>query len=181
MTVSVWFRGVFAFRPRPEATGNDAVHVGRLDLADKASIAAFTSTWTGPLHILVNNAGVMVLPTLERTPDGWELQFPANQRQGLLRAGRDEDARRRREHRRLQRRHRRRPLASGLVIGTGLGLAGTAWIGAAFGVARLGSVLLDRHLTRRHEAGPWRLTEFLTEIPEPRPGRRGNRARSSRV
>ncbi|MFE2067432.1 SDR family NAD(P)-dependent oxidoreductase [Streptomyces sp. NPDC059467] len=61
-----------------KATGNDAVHVGRLDLADKESIAAFTSTWTGPLHILVNNAGVMALPTLERTPDGWELQFASN-------------------------------------------------------------------------------------------------------
>ncbi|WP_405827957.1 Cmx/CmrA family chloramphenicol efflux MFS transporter [Streptomyces sp. NBC_01176] len=45
------------------------------------------------------------------------------------------------------------PLASGLVINTGLGLAGTAWIGAAFGVAHMGSVLLDRHLTRRHAAG----------------------------
>ncbi|MEU5109174.1 hypothetical protein AB0H07_44195, partial [Streptomyces sp. NPDC021354] len=45
------------------------------------------------------------------------------------------------------------PLASGLVINTGLGLAGTAWIGAAFAVAHVGSVLLDRHLTRRHEAG----------------------------
>lgn len=45
------------------------------------------------------------------------------------------------------------PLTSGLVINTGLGLAGTAWIGAAFGVAHMGSVLLDRHLTRRHEAG----------------------------
>jgi DHA1 family chloramphenicol resistance protein-like MFS transporter len=39
------------------------------------------------------------------------------------------------------------------VINTGLGLAGTAWIGAAFGVAHMASVLLDRHLTRRHEAG----------------------------
>lgn len=61
-----------------EATGNDAVHVGRVDLTDKESIAAFTSAWTGPLHILVNNAGVMQLPTLDRTPDGWELQFAAN-------------------------------------------------------------------------------------------------------
>ncbi|MFE2835688.1 SDR family NAD(P)-dependent oxidoreductase [Streptomyces mirabilis] len=61
-----------------KATGNDAVHVGRLDLADQASIAAFTNAWTGPLHILVNNAGVMALPTLERTPDGWELQFASN-------------------------------------------------------------------------------------------------------
>lgn len=61
-----------------EATGNDAVHVGRVDLTDKALIAAFTSAWTGPLHILVNNAGVMQLPTLDHTPDGWELQFASN-------------------------------------------------------------------------------------------------------
>ncbi|MFF7469068.1 SDR family NAD(P)-dependent oxidoreductase [Streptomyces sp. NPDC008092] len=61
-----------------KATGNDAVDVGRLDLADQASIAAFTSAWSGPLHILVNNAGVMALPTLERTPAGWEMQFASN-------------------------------------------------------------------------------------------------------
>jgi DHA1 family chloramphenicol resistance protein-like MFS transporter len=55
------------------------------------------------------------------------------------------------------------PLVSGLVIGTRLGLAGTAWIGAAFAVAHMGSVLLDRHLTRRHEAG----TAALTAASEP--------------
>ncbi|MEV6537305.1 hypothetical protein AB0M86_48650 [Streptomyces sp. NPDC051639] len=33
-----------------KAAGNDAVHVGPLDLADQASIAAFTNAWTGPLH-----------------------------------------------------------------------------------------------------------------------------------
>ncbi|MGW3644315.1 SDR family NAD(P)-dependent oxidoreductase [Streptomyces sp. NPDC005143] len=61
-----------------KATGKDDLRVGRLDLADKASITAFASAWTGPLHILVNNAGVMALPALERTPDGWELQFASN-------------------------------------------------------------------------------------------------------
>ena len=34
--------------------------------------------WEGPLHILVNNAGIMALPTLERTPEGWEMQFATN-------------------------------------------------------------------------------------------------------
>ncbi|MET7894498.1 hypothetical protein ACFYRG_38205 [Streptomyces mirabilis] len=43
------------------------------------------------------------------------------------------------------------PIISGLVINTGLGLAGTAWIGAAFAVTAMGSTLLDRHLTRRHQ------------------------------
>jgi NAD(P)-dependent dehydrogenase (short-subunit alcohol dehydrogenase family) len=60
------------------ATGNDSVHVRPLDLADPASVVAFARTWTGPLHILVNNAGVMALPELELTPDGWELQFATN-------------------------------------------------------------------------------------------------------
>ena len=60
------------------ATGNDSVDVRPLDLADPASVAAFAGTWAGPLHILVNNAGVMALPALELTPDGWELQFATN-------------------------------------------------------------------------------------------------------
>jgi NAD(P)-dependent dehydrogenase (short-subunit alcohol dehydrogenase family) len=61
-----------------ESTGNDAVHVGRLDLADPASVAAFVAAWDGPLDILVNNAGVMALPELRLTPGGWELQFATN-------------------------------------------------------------------------------------------------------
>ena len=58
-------------------TGNKQVHVARLDLADQASVRAFLATWDGPLHILVNNAGVMAAP-LTRTPEGWELQFATN-------------------------------------------------------------------------------------------------------
>ena len=59
------------------STGNERVRVGRLDLADRASIARFVSDWNGPLHILVNNAGG-ILPTLERTAEGWEKQFAQN-------------------------------------------------------------------------------------------------------
>jgi NAD(P)-dependent dehydrogenase (short-subunit alcohol dehydrogenase family) len=59
-------------------TGNTAVRVGRLDLADQASVAAFVADWSGPLHLLVNNAGVMALPELELTPEGWEMQFATN-------------------------------------------------------------------------------------------------------
>jgi NAD(P)-dependent dehydrogenase (short-subunit alcohol dehydrogenase family) len=58
------------------ATGN-AVRVGRLDLADQASVAAFVANWSGPLSLLINNAGVM-LPELQRTPEGWEMQFATN-------------------------------------------------------------------------------------------------------
>jgi NAD(P)-dependent dehydrogenase (short-subunit alcohol dehydrogenase family) len=60
------------------ATGNEAVGVGRIELADPASVAAFVAAWDGPLHILVNNAGVMALPERELTPEGWEMQFATN-------------------------------------------------------------------------------------------------------
>ena len=58
-------------------TGNKQVHVAPLDLADQGSVASFVAAWDGPLHILVNNAGVMASP-LMRTPEGWEMQFATN-------------------------------------------------------------------------------------------------------
>jgi NAD(P)-dependent dehydrogenase (short-subunit alcohol dehydrogenase family) len=58
-------------------TGNAALRVERLDLADRASIAAFARRWQGPLHVLVNNAGVMATPE-QHTADGYELQFATN-------------------------------------------------------------------------------------------------------
>jgi NAD(P)-dependent dehydrogenase (short-subunit alcohol dehydrogenase family) len=59
------------------STGNTAVHVGLLDLTDRGSIKEFAESWWGPLHILVNNAGVMACPEAH-TADGWELQFATN-------------------------------------------------------------------------------------------------------
>jgi NAD(P)-dependent dehydrogenase (short-subunit alcohol dehydrogenase family) len=58
-------------------TGNQDIGVAALDLTDRASIAAFIAGWDGPLHVLVNNAGVMATPE-QRTRDGWELQFATN-------------------------------------------------------------------------------------------------------
>jgi NAD(P)-dependent dehydrogenase (short-subunit alcohol dehydrogenase family) len=60
--------------------GPDAgrLEVAHLDLADLSTVRAFTSAWSGPLHILVNNAGVMALPTLTRSVEGWEAQFATN-------------------------------------------------------------------------------------------------------
>jgi NAD(P)-dependent dehydrogenase (short-subunit alcohol dehydrogenase family) len=58
-------------------TGNKQVLVAPLDLADRASVGSFTAAWDGPLHILVNNAGIMASP-LMRTPEGWEMQFATN-------------------------------------------------------------------------------------------------------
>ncbi|MEU3245753.1 MULTISPECIES: SDR family NAD(P)-dependent oxidoreductase [unclassified Streptomyces] len=59
-------------------TGNDAVRVGRLDVADLDSVNAFTASWRGALHILVNNAGIMMPPELERGIRGHEQQFATN-------------------------------------------------------------------------------------------------------
>lgn len=61
-----------------EATGNRNLNVAKLDLASRASIAAFAAGWKGALNILVNNAGIMALPEIERTPEGWEMQFAVN-------------------------------------------------------------------------------------------------------
>jgi NAD(P)-dependent dehydrogenase (short-subunit alcohol dehydrogenase family) len=59
-------------------TGNKNVFVAPLELTDRASVDAFVKVWQGPLHILINNAGIMALPDLHRTPEGWELQFATN-------------------------------------------------------------------------------------------------------
>jgi NAD(P)-dependent dehydrogenase (short-subunit alcohol dehydrogenase family) len=58
--------------------GAAAPQVDQLDLADPGSVTSFVRAWSGPLHILVNNAGVMALPHLTRTPAGYEMQFATN-------------------------------------------------------------------------------------------------------
>ena len=59
-------------------TGSAAVHVAELDLADPRSVAAFVAGWSEPLDLLINNAGVMAVPDLRLTPEGWELHFATN-------------------------------------------------------------------------------------------------------
>jgi NAD(P)-dependent dehydrogenase (short-subunit alcohol dehydrogenase family) len=54
------------------------LRVAHLDLADLSTVREFASAWSGPLHILVNNAGVMAPSTLTRSPQGWETQFAIN-------------------------------------------------------------------------------------------------------
>jgi NAD(P)-dependent dehydrogenase (short-subunit alcohol dehydrogenase family) len=58
-------------------TRNARVVAARLDLSNRASVASFARAWDGPLHILVNNAGVMASPEMH-TAEGWELQFATN-------------------------------------------------------------------------------------------------------
>jgi NAD(P)-dependent dehydrogenase (short-subunit alcohol dehydrogenase family) len=72
------------FAVRDEKRGRDAAasvtgstEIRHLDLADLQSVRTFAEMWKDDVHILINNAGVMV-PPLGRTADGFELQFGIN-------------------------------------------------------------------------------------------------------
>ncbi|KAL7992350.1 hypothetical protein Chor_016606 [Crotalus horridus] len=61
-------------------TGNQGVIAKKLDLADTKSIREFASNFLKEekeLHILVNNAGVMMCP-YSKTADGFEMHFGVN-------------------------------------------------------------------------------------------------------
>lgn len=60
------------------ACGDGLVKVGVLDLADQASVQAFIAAWQGPLHMLINNGGVMAIPERSLTAEGWEMQLATN-------------------------------------------------------------------------------------------------------
>ncbi|HMF53746.1 MAG TPA: oxidoreductase [Edaphobacter sp.] len=67
-------------RLREEAPGVHA-EVAQLDLASLASVRKFAAQELGrrrPLHVLINNAGVMALPQRTLTADGFEMQFGTN-------------------------------------------------------------------------------------------------------
>lgn len=51
--------------------------VRRLDLADLTSVRAFAATWTEPVDVMINNAGVMST-NRQQTADGFELQLGTN-------------------------------------------------------------------------------------------------------
>ena len=53
------------------------VELRQLDVSDLTSVRRFADGWTGPLDVLVNNAGVMDVPAA-RTADGLDLQTATN-------------------------------------------------------------------------------------------------------
>src|SRR3954468_16081461 len=69
--------GQRAARDITDSTGNPWLRVLPLDLGEPRSIRTFLDIWSGPLHALVLNAGVMA-PPLRRTRQGFELQFATN-------------------------------------------------------------------------------------------------------
>lgn len=61
-----------------ESVGDQRVSVGRLDLSSFASVAAFADHWAdAPVHMLINNAGVMACPQ-SYTADDLEMQIGTN-------------------------------------------------------------------------------------------------------
>ena len=62
-------------RSQREISGD--VEVQQVDVSDLGSVRAFADRWTGPLDVLINNAGVMDVP-LTRTRDGLDLQTATN-------------------------------------------------------------------------------------------------------
>jgi len=71
-----------AFEELNEQNGNALKIVPlALDLGDLSSVRAFTDNFKAlnvPLHILVNNAGIMALPERRETKDGFEANFGTN-------------------------------------------------------------------------------------------------------
>jgi NAD(P)-dependent dehydrogenase (short-subunit alcohol dehydrogenase family) len=62
---------------RVAATMTGTTEVRRLELDDLASVRAFAAAWSGDVDVLVNNAGVMMVPE-GRTADGFERQIGTN-------------------------------------------------------------------------------------------------------
>ena len=68
-------RAASAIQAKDQGQGTTEVRL--LDLASLESVRAFASGLSGPVDLLINNAGVMI-PPLSRTADGFELQFGTN-------------------------------------------------------------------------------------------------------
>ncbi len=60
-----------------QTTGNRAVDYEVADLSRKTEIEALAARWQGPLHVLVNNAGITPRRR-EETPEGIEMQWATN-------------------------------------------------------------------------------------------------------
>ncbi|MDT0270706.1 oxidoreductase [Streptomyces sp. DSM 44915] len=71
-------RGDAAFNRLLDEVPEARAELRLLDLADLASVRAFAAAWGDtPLHLLVNNAGLMAVPRAT-TADGFESQFGVN-------------------------------------------------------------------------------------------------------
>jgi len=73
-------KGEKAVEAIKKETGSDKIENIQLDLADLSSVRSFAATFLKknlPLHVLINNAGIMMVP-FSKTVDGFENQFASN-------------------------------------------------------------------------------------------------------
>jgi NAD(P)-dependent dehydrogenase (short-subunit alcohol dehydrogenase family) len=70
-------RGERAVAEIKKATQNDKVRYELVDLSAAASIRGLASKWSGPMHVLVNNAAI-TSHARQVTEEGLELQFATN-------------------------------------------------------------------------------------------------------
>ena len=73
---------IFAVRDVAKGEAAASTMAGRtqvrhLDLTDLASVHEFAASWSGDIDLLINNAGIMMVPE-GRTVDGFELQIGTN-------------------------------------------------------------------------------------------------------
>lgn len=74
-------KGETALNDVAEQSGSSKLVLKQLDLASLASVRAFAEDVTNTeskLHVLINNAGVMVPAELQKTQDGFEMQMGVN-------------------------------------------------------------------------------------------------------
>ena len=70
-------RAIQAVQDIRECVGDARLRYELVDVARRSSIEALARRWTGPLHVLVNNAAATPRHR-EETPEGIELQFATN-------------------------------------------------------------------------------------------------------
>jgi retinol dehydrogenase-12 len=62
-------------------SGSDKINASYVDLSDLNSVRAFAKRYLdsgNPLHLLINNAGIMMVQTRRLSPEGQETQFSVN-------------------------------------------------------------------------------------------------------
>ncbi len=139
------------------------VSLRTLDLSSLASVAALGQTLLDegrPIHILVNNAGVMTPPDRQSTADGFELQFGSNHLGHFALVG----------HLLPLLRTARARIVSQISVAANQGSINWPdlnWehsynAGRAYSQSKIAFGLFGLELARRSEAGAWGLTSYLS-------------------
>ena len=71
-------KGAAALETLRRAVPSATAEFRLLDVSSLDAVAAFCAAWSGPVDLLVNNAGVMAYPDRRLSADGFEMQFATN-------------------------------------------------------------------------------------------------------